>query len=423
MTTKTNTFNVVFHLRNRLSEDGRKPVYARITINKQRIELALKQRIEPAHWNEARGMAKPTRNEYKELNNYLEQLRSNLVACYREMTLSKKVVNRDTFKAAFFGREQEEFTLFKLVNYHNNDMKETLSWGTMKNYHTTQKYLQKYVKEQLKMADVNLNDISYRFVTEFEYYLKTYKPVDHHKPLKQNGVMKHMERFRKMINVALKNEWMLKDPFKAYKLKFTRYERGCLSIDELTRLEHKQFKVERMQIVKDLFVFACYTGLAYIDAVNLTSENLVRGIDKEYWLITDRKKTSTAVKIPLLPKAIEILDKYKNNVKCIAEQTLLPRMSNQKLNSYLKELADLCEIEKNLTFHLARHTFATTITLSNGVPIETVSKMLGHTKISTTQVYAKVIEQKLSEDMNTLRQRLTVNSLDRNKDQQKIAGV
>ncbi len=401
-----NTFNVLFHLRNLPGEDNRMPIYARITINGKRIELSVKQLITAEDWNEKRGMAKTSKEDCRVLNNYLEQLRSSFVACYREMALEKKTITVETFKKAYYGDEENEHTLAKLMNYHNVDMKEALSWGTMKNYFTTQKYLERFLKEKMHIVDIALHQINYKFVTDFDYYLKTYKPLDHQKPLGNNGVMKHMERFRKMINVALKNEWMEKDPFKAYKLKFTRYERGCLTAAELKILEEKEFSIERLQAVKDLFIFSCYTGISYIDSVALTPANIVTGIDRQSWLVTHRQKTSTPVKVPLLPKALEIIDKYRNNPKCLAEHSLLPKMSNQKLNGYLKEIADVCNIEKNLTFHLARHTFATTVTLSNGVPIESVSKMLGHTKISTTQVYAKVIERKLRDDMLMLKQKL-----------------
>ncbi|HEY4787351.1 MAG TPA: site-specific integrase, partial [Bacteroidales bacterium] len=163
----------------------------------------------------------------------------------------------------------------------------------------------------------------------------------------------------------------------------------------------------RLQHAKDMFVFSCYTGLAYIDAFNLTSQNIGIGIDGQYWISTCRKKTDQPVRIPLLPKAMEIIEKYKTHPYAIAKGKLLPIYSNQKLNSYLKEIADLCGITKPLTFHIARHTFATTITLSNGVPIETVSKLLGHGSIRTTQVYAKVIERKVSDDMSLLREKLT----------------
>ncbi|MCW3081709.1 site-specific integrase [Segetibacter sp.] len=406
MEKKANTFSVIFRLRKERLNEEKFPIYARITINGKRIELATKQKIKLEDWNDQKGMAKTKKEEFKVLNNYLEQMRSSFVECYRDMTIKKQVINIDTFKKAYYGHDENEMTLFKLTTYHNQDMKDTICWGTLKNYFTTQKYLQKFLKERLHLADISLKDINYKFVTEFEYFLKSFKPLDHHKALSNNGVMKHMERFRKMINVALKNEWLEKDPFKAYKLKFTKYERGYLSAKELDRIERKNFEFERLQYVKDLFVFSCYTGLAYTDAMKLTPGNFIRGIDGDYWLTTQRQKTGTPVKIPLLPKAKEIIEKYKNNPKSLNDGTMFPNISNQRLNGYLKELADVCKIDKNLTFHLARHTFATTITLSNGVPIESVSKMLGHTKITTTQVYAKVIESKLSDDMKLLKQKL-----------------
>jgi len=406
MITSTDSFKVLFHLRANRSSDIRFIVYARITINSKRIELSTKQLVDKQNWNEHRGMAKPVNAECKALNNYLEQLRSSYVACYREMFLQKKEITIETFRNEYYGTGDEGYTLSKLMNYHNVDMKEALSWGTMKNYFTTQKYLEKFLKEKLKKTDVLLDKINYQFVTDFEYYLKTYIPLDHQKKLGNNGVMKHMERFRKMINVALKNEWLEKDPFKAYKLKFNKFERGYLTEDELLLLEKKEFKIDRLQTVLDLFIFSCYTGLSYIDAVNLKPINIVKGIDQQDWIVTQRTKTSTSVKVPLLPKALEIIEKYSHDIKCFSGGTLLPKISNQKLNAYLKEIADTCGIEKNITFHLARHTFATTVTLSNGVPIESVSKMLGHTKISTTQVYAKVIERKLSDDMQILKQKL-----------------
>ena len=407
MSLLTNNFTVIFHLRKVNVRNEKLPVYARITINKKRIELSVKQMMNPGDWNEKIGLAKPVTEEYIQFNNYLEQLKSTYFACYREMVLQKKEITTESFRKAYYGEEEEEYSLNKLMHYHNVDMKESVSWGTMKNYYTTQKYLEKFLKERLKIKDINLKNINYKFVTDFEYYLKTYQPLDHQKRLHNNGVMKHMERFRKMINVAFKNEWMEKDPFKAFKLKFVKFERGYLTEFELDELEQKEFKIERLQTVKDLFIFSCYTGLAYIDTVTLTSANIIKGIDSEAWLITQRTKTKTPVKVPLLPKAIEIIEKYRNNPKCLAEGSLLPILSNQRLNGYLKEIADICSIEKNLTFHLARHTFATTVTLSNGVPIESVSKMLGHSRITTTQVYAKVIERKLSDDMLLLKKKLS----------------
>lgn len=206
--------------------------------------------------------------------------------------------------------------------------------------------------------------------------------------------------------MAIRYEWLEKDPFIAFKQRFNRFERGFLTCDELKRIEEKTFSISRLQYVKDLFVFSCYTGLSYIDVVQLSPDHLQIDAENEYWLITKREKTDNPVRIPVLPVALEIINKYKNDPRSIVKNSLFPNISNQKLNSYLKEIADICEISKNMTFHLARHTFATTITLTNGVPIESVSKMLGHSKISTTQIYARVIEKKVGEDMKKLKERL-----------------
>jgi len=197
--------------------------------------------------------------------------------------------------------------------------------------------------------------------------------------------------------------WIERDPFINFKSKFIKTERGFLSLKELEEIENKLFTIPRLQLVKDLFVFSCYTSLSYIDVIHLTVDNICIGIDGELWIYYKREKTTKPIRIPLLPKALEIIEKYKSNHKSIAQGTIFPKISNQKLNSYLKEVADICGIKKNLTFHVARHTFATTVTLSNGMPIETVSKLLGHSRISTTQIYAKVIERKVSDDMQKLR--------------------
>lgn len=206
METRSNTFSVIFHLRKDRLQEEKLPIYARITIMGKRIELAMKQKIKPEDWNEAKGMAKPKKEELKILNNYLEQMRASYVECYREMTLKKKVITTETFRKAYYGEEDEDITLNKLVTYHNQDMKDSIAWGTLKNYFTTQKYLQKFLKDRQRRSDISLKEVNYKFVMDFEYFLKSFKPLDHHKPLSNNGVMKHMERFRKMINVALKND-------------------------------------------------------------------------------------------------------------------------------------------------------------------------------------------------------------------------
>jgi site-specific recombinase XerD len=329
------------------------------------------------------------------------------------MQINKELITAEEIKNKFLGTDEKDYTLCKVIDYHNTQMKESLAWGTMKNYFTTQKYIQMFLKVKFGTPDIYLSQLTYKFIAHFEYYLRNYKPLDHHKPLGNNGVMKHIERFRKMINMAVRMEWVNKDPFAKYKQKFDKVNREFLSKEELAKIENRELSVVRLQWVRDLFVFSCYTGLAYIDTMRLSPANITIGIDSEYWLITKRQKTSNPVRVPLLPKALQIIDKYKGHPRALTEGTLFPVISNQKLNSYLKEIADLCGIHKNLTFHLARHTFATTIMLTNGVPIESVSKMLGHSKITTTQVYAKVIEQKLSVDMKTLKEKLASDNIDK----------
>ena len=218
--------------------------------------------------------------------------------------------------------------------------------------------------------------------------------------------MKHIVKLRKIVGIAIKNEWLDRDPFIKFKYTYERYERQLLTAEELEIIENTTFKFEHIEYVKDIFVFCCYTGLAYIDVYNLKPENICIGIDGGHWINTSRQKTGTPVKVPLLSKPMAIIERYKNNPWCSNENRVLPVLANNRLNAYLKVIADICGIPKNLTFHMARHTFATTITLTNGVPIESVSSMLGHTDIKTTQIYAKVIQNKISADMNLLREKL-----------------
>lgn len=406
----TESFGIHFILRMNKAKSGSAPVYARISVNGQRIEMSLKKTVKIIDWNNSKGLARPKNDVLKNLNNYLEQVRSLLASHYQEFIVNKELVTAEAVKNKFLGIEQRENTLQSLMDYHNLHMKEILAAGTIKNYYTTVKYLKEFILQHFKKQDLYLSELNYEFITHFEYFLRVYQPKDHHKGMENNGVMKHLERLQKMVRLGAKLGWINKNPFEFFKLRLQKVERGFLSEDELTSIERKDFSLQRIQYAKDLFVFSCYTGIAYIDVMQLTPENLILGLDGNNWIKTTREKTDTAVNVLILPKAALILEKYKNNPRSIAKGTVFPIISNQKLNSYLKEVADLCGIKTNLTFHLARHTFATTVTLSNGVPIETVSKMLGHTNIRTTQIYAKVIEQKVSKDMVNLR-----NTLDNNE--------
>ena len=398
------TYSTAFLLRSSKGNNHEALIYCRITVDMQRTEFSIKRKVRKELWNN--GQAKNNSEEGKTVNAYIKQVESQIFQYYRDMLADRKLITAEALKNAYLGILADEQSLMSLVDYHNTQLEHTLEWGTLKNYFTTQKYIKSFLKKKLHASNIFLSQLKYKFIMDFEFFLRQHVPEDHHKPMGNNTVMKHIERFRKMIHVAIRMEWLERDPFAAYQQKFERVEREYLSQEELTKIEFRDFKIVRLQWVRDLFVFSCYTGLAYIDVMRLTPGNIAKGVDGELWLITNRQKTSNAVRVPLLPKALDIIDRYKGDPRALAEGTLFPNISNQKLNSYLKEIADLCDIKKNLTFHLARHTFATTVTLTNGVPIESVSKMLGHSAISTTQIYAKVIERKLSDDMNALKRKL-----------------
>ena len=215
--------------------------------------------------------------------------------------------------------------------------------------------------------------------------------------------MKYLSNFRKIVNRCIRSGWLAKDPFVGFKMTKRVVEKTALTENELKKLGKTMFVTDRLNVVRDIFLFSCYSGLAYADVKKLKKSEIVIGSDSEKWLVSKRQKTDTAARIPILPVALSLIDRYKDHPQCLAQDRVLPVLSNQKMNAYLKEIADVCGIAKTLTYHIARHTFATTITLSNGVPIETVSKMLGHRNLSTTQHYAKILDHKISQDMKALK--------------------
>jgi site-specific recombinase XerD len=218
--------------------------------------------------------------------------------------------------------------------------------------------------------------------------------------------MKYLANFKKIVLLCVKNGWLNKDPFFAFKMGKREVDRTALTSEEISAMVKKEFASSRLDQVRDTFLFCCYTGLSYIDVQRLRRSNIVDGIDNEKWIVIKRQKTDAPSRLPILPAALKILGKYECHPQCQVKGQLLPVLSNQRMNSYLKEISDVCGIQKNLTFHLARHTFATTITLTNGVPIESVSKMLGHRSIKTTQQYAKIVDRKVSDDMKLLKDKL-----------------
>ena len=402
------TFGLHYVLRLNKEKKGKYPVYARIVVNKTRVELSTKQYINKSDWDEVKGRVKQRTDDLRLLNSYLEELRGKITMHYRELKLSgEEVITADMVKCAYLGvlKDKNNYTLLWLVKQHNTMMKEVLRWGTLKNYFTTERYLREFLKTQSSSGDIYLRQLTYVFLTGFEFFVRS-TPLKNYDPCTNNGTMKHIERVKKIIAWAAKNEWIEKNPFASYQLKFQHKVREYLNEPELQDLENRRFNDPILQKVKDLFVFSCYTGLAYADVMGLQPGNIVLGIDGFSWIQTCRAKTNTPVDVPLLDVAKGILEKFKRVQSEESSNTVFPYIPNQVVNRSLKIISEICGFSKRLTFHVARHTFATTVTLCNGVPIESISKMLGHTKITTTMIYAKVVKTKIGEDMAALRDKL-----------------
>lgn len=384
------------------------------------MNISLKRKVDVNLWDSKKQRLNGKCPKTKELNLFLDQEYSRLFQCYQELKIEGKVLSPESIKSKFFGETDHLFSLEDIFKYHNDHLFSKLKHNTSRLYITSQNYIRRFVKKEFKRKDYYLKELDYSFILKFENYLRAVRPRHYQKSLQHNAVMKHIQRLRKMVTLAFHLEWIDRDPFVKFKPHLEQKERGFLTADQLRSIETLKLESQRLKKVRDLFIFSCYTGISYGDLMHLTPQNLAIGIDKKFWIITKREKNGNQVKLPLLSEAIAIIEEYKNDKACIVNNSLLPRISNQKVNSYLKEIAQKCNIKENLTFHLARHTFATTVTLTNGVPIETVSKILGHKKLSTTQIYAKVIERKVSEDLEILQQKLNSRGQDSPEPSRKI---
>ena len=404
------TFSLIFWVCSSRIKNNQVPVYARITVNGKRANISIQRRVNSTDWDAARGIMRGTRQESKLLNKYLDQVRSKIYTAYEDLLSENKMVTAQAIKNRYLGADKFYRSLQELFEYHNEISRHSISAHTLRHYKVTQGYLQKFLRAKFNLEDFRLIYLNFSFIKDFEFFIKSYQPTDHQRKMGHNTAMKHLQRLRKMVTMAYHHEWIPKDPFVRFKSSYVKKRREFLTREDFQSIEDFQSSINRLNIVKDIFLFSCYTGLSYIDITKLTMDNIGMDFDGNQWIETERQKTKTALKIPLLNQARDILKRYQGHPKTVHSKTLLPRYSNQKLNSYLKEIADFCGIKKHLTFHIARHTFATTITLTNGVPIETVSKLLGHTKLATTQIYARVVDKKVKDDMAMLNAKLNHSS-------------
>jgi site-specific recombinase XerD len=408
------TISILFYLkRAKTNAQGLAPIFQRITINGRRLDNSSGKFVDPSKWHPEMSKMRGNSEEARLINGHLDNLRTKILIAEKELNKKDIPVNLETLKNMLLGTKERQRLLVPIFEEHNNKIKELLGIeyapGTYERYQTSLKHTKNFLNWKYNIYDIDITKIDHAFITDYEFYLRSVRKCAN------NTAVKYIKNFNKIIKLCLANDWLDKNPFANYKSKVKEVERVYLSEMEIQNIINKDFKTERLSLVRDIFLFSCFTGLAYIDVKNLTKSHISIGIDGDKWIFTHRQKTESASKIPVLPITQMIIDKYAEHPQAINEEKLLPILSNQKMNAYLKEIAVVCEIEKELTFHIARHTFATTVTLTNGVPIESVSKMLGHKNLRTTQHYAKVLDKKVSEDMKILRDKFSLTPIQQEK--------
>jgi len=401
--------SILFYVkRAKSNRNGLLPIYLRVTIDSQRIELCTKRYAHPSKWSVEGNRMKGTSAESKSINSYLDALKAKVYDYQQQLIREDEDVNTENMRNKIMGIDKRAHMLIDIFRQHNADIKALIGKGyasaTLVRYETSLKHTVDFLQWKYKISDIDIRKINHEFITGYEFYLKTVCNCC------QNTASKYIKNFGKIIRICLANGWLIKNPFINYKSKEVEVERPFLSQEELDVMFQKEFATDRLNQVKDIFLFSCFTGLAYSDVKKLSYKNIGFGVDGERWIFINRTKTDTRSNIPLLPIAAALLEKYKEHPVVVTQERVLPILSNQKMNAYLKEIADVCGITKELTFHIARHTFATTVTLSNGVPIESVSKMLGHKNLHTTQHYAKILDLKVSNDMRILKAKFSENN-------------
>ena len=392
------TVSILFYPKKRSSDNnGLATLYARITVDGQRSEFSLGKKIEIKRWCSVSGKLRGTTKQVSEFNTFLDYVRNRCYRIHEELLKNGEPISAQAITDTYLGKGKKQWMLLETFQNHNDEMASLVgrdyASGTLQRYKTALKHCKHFIHYKYNRKDLPLEKVNHEFITSFEYFLKSNKNLGH------NSAIKYIINLKKIIRIAYANRWISRDPFFYWKASWKTRERKYLTEEELQRLIDTQFQNQRLERIRDIFIFCCFTGLAYIDVKNLTEEAICIDVKGQKWIKTHRRKTKTLSSIPLLPIAEQILKKYQEHPFVLRGKGILPVSTNQKSNACLKEIAAVCDIKKNLTTHLARHTFATTVTLSSGVPIESVSKMLGHTSLKTTQIYAKVVDRKLIEDM------------------------
>jgi integrase len=403
------TFSVLFWLfRKKENKQGLVPIYARITVDGVRAECSIKRTIDPDYWDSGKEKATSSYHEAAILNEYLTMVHAEINKHYNILLSTKDHITAEMVKESYLGRNKKKIERKNFMQYFDqylNVLQDKvnvcdLSTGRFKRFKVLHGKCQEFIKQKFNKKDIAPAEMKLSFIVGFEHFLRTDQHIGH------NTSMKYSKDLKQVMAYVTIEEDMPVNAFQNFRATYKKVKRKYLTEDELAAIENKDISIQRLDEVRDCFIFSCYTGYAYSDAAALTRSDIGKGLDGSQWILRDRGKTGEVENVPLLPKAIEIINKYKNHPYCKVYNKLLPVNSNVRYNAYLKEIADLCDIQKKLTTHVARHTCATTVLLTNGVPIETAQEFLGHGDIRTTQIYAKVVQKKLSTDMMELKKRL-----------------
>ncbi len=402
---KQETISVLFYApKSRTLKNGETPVILRVTISGVSDEARI-QRSVPLHlWNAAKGCSRGKDRAAQELNEHIRSLTVRLLTIHREMSEAEAFITPTLLLKKLFGKEDERRTVVATFRAHNDECRALIGIDyeavTINRYDNCARALAEVVRREFGKEDISFHELTGEFVRKFEIYLKT------ERHLCQNTLVRYMKCLKKFTNLALANKRMRDDPFLGKRFRQVETNPVFLTMDELETMMRKEFAIERLAVVRDVFVFCALSGLAFIDASDLRPEHLVRDNDGALWIRKPRRKTGVMSNIPLLGMARQILEKYRDHPACLAKGVCLPMYSNQKYNSYLKEIADFCGIRKPISSHTARHTFGTTVTLANNVSLQNVSKMMGHSSTKMTQHYARVLDQNIFADMQGVEARM-----------------
>lgn len=397
------TFNVLFFIRQtRALKSGENPIMLRISIAGQLSEIQLKRAVKPNLWNQNKERCTGKDAASLEINRYLESVKLRLFEIHRKMEEEGKLINPMEIKRKFLGLDEEHKMFFQVFQKHNDKCRELIGKDyakvTISRFDTCLKYFREMSQNQYLRKDIPLKEVTNGMIHDYIHFLKA------EKGLQENTVIRYMKVVKKVLNIAVNYDWIQKNPFGNIRFHEKEVNKEFLTKEGLETLRTKEFDIPRLELVRDVFLVQCWTGLAFIDVSELKEEHIIADNDGNLWIRKERHKTGIMCNVPLLDVPLGIIEKYKDHPLCQKRGILLPVLSNQKMNSYLKEIADCCGIKKKLSTHTGRHTFCSVVTLANNVSLENIAKMVGHTNTRMTQRYAKVLDQSILRDMQGVKE-------------------